>query len=549
MNKTRDKHLMRRGLMLLGGALVLYGAIAAQIIRLGLEQHGRTAPLRLAVMETQAVTWSRPDIVDRNGRLLATDIEVHSLYVDPALVFARDELIEKISAHLPDLDADDVRALLADRTKRFQWLRRGLTPKVAQKIHDLGIPGVGFRREMLRAYPAGPLAGHILGGVSIDNRGLGGIEKWIDDQSLSERVTGPQRSRHRPVVLAIETAVQTALELELAAAAKRYEAQGAQGIIIDTATGEVVASASVPTVEPGRIEEMTDPTRPDRVLGGVYELGSVMKAFTLAMAFDGGAVTPDTKLDVRQPIEIGRFTIKDPHPTGRPLTAREVFVLSSNVGSAKLALDLGAKHQRAFLAHMGFLSPLRTEVGPIAPPLAPQHWGEIETATIAYGYGLAVAPLQFAASFATLVNGGTRVHPTYLKLDPTRDMDGAKALALLTPETSARMRALMRLNVTHPQGTGRRAEIAGYRIGGKTGTAEMAGRGGYAKKSNVTTFASAFPMDRPRYVVMVSLFEPKPTLETRGAGTAGANAAPAAGRLIQRVAPLLGVEMRGEGGI
>lgn len=544
MTQPRQKSLTRRGLFVLGALLVVFAATAAQILRLGLAGGDRSSDLRLTTLEVAALGWSRPDITDRHGRLLATDIEVHSLFVDPALVFERDEVLEKLRAVLPDLDTSEVRQALSDRSKRFHWLRRGLTPRVAQKVHDLGIPGLGFRRELLRAYPGGTFAGHVLGGVSIDNRGLQGIEKWIDDQGLSTRVSGPIRSRHAAVVLALDMASQNALETELASAVQRYEATGAQGIVLDTTTGEVVASASVPTVEPGRLEDMIDPAKPDRVLGGVYELGSVMKVFTLAMALDHGNVTPDTKLDVHVPLEIGRFTIKDPHPAGRPLTAREIFVLSSNVGSARLALDLGPKHQQAFLAHLGLLTTRKTEIGAMAPPLTPKHWAEIETATIAYGYGLAVAPLQFAAAFATLVNGGIAIDPTFVRRDPGKPLASAQ---LLKPETSQHMRALLRLNVTHPNGTGRRAEVRGYRIGGKTGTAEMAHRGGYAKKSLITTFASAFPMDRPRYVVLVSLFEPKPTLETRGQGTAGVNAAPTAGRIIQRIAPLLGVPMRTEG--
>ncbi|MFM2422356.1 MAG: hypothetical protein RL291_886, partial [Pseudomonadota bacterium] len=329
--ETSRKPDARRGLAVLATMAVGFCAIAGQILRLTYE-HAPTAPnIRLAVHETIGDSWARPDIVDRRGRLLATDIEVHSLFADPAQIFDRDEVVEKLTAILPDLDGAQVREALGDRTKRFQWLRRGLTPRLAQTIHDLGIPGLGFRRELLRSYPAGAFAGHVLGGVSIDNRGLGGIEAWLDAQGLTERVATPVRSRKPPVMLSIDTAVQNAVERELSVAMARFQASSAQAVLVDVSSGEIVASASLPGVEPGRLEQMNDRTRPDRVAGGVYELGSVLKVFTLAMAFDSGRVTPETLVDVREPIEIGRFTIKDPHPAGRQLPARDVFVRSSNV--------------------------------------------------------------------------------------------------------------------------------------------------------------------------------------------------------------------------
>ncbi len=263
------------------------------------------------------------------------------------------------------------------------------------------------------------------------------------------------------------------------------------------------------------------------------------------MALDSGFVTLDSTRDVRQPIEAGGFTIKDHYPQGRPLSVREIFLHSSNVGAAMLALEAGTQRQKEFLGALGLLETGRTEAGPLAPPQIPARWEKVETVTIAYGHGLAVPPVTFAAGLAALVNGGTKVVPTF-RAHP----DGQDAQAgprLVSVETSAKMRELMRLNVTHASGTGRRAEIEGYRIGGKTGTAEMAGIGGYRKKAVISSFAAAFPMDDPRYVTLVMLFEPQGSDETKGGITAGLNAAPTTGRIVERIAPILGILPRRAG--
>jgi cell division protein FtsI (penicillin-binding protein 3) len=524
-----------RGLLVTAAVALAFAAIAGQLVRLAAS--GRPA-VTLSLNETIAKSYARPDLLDRNGRLLATDIAAPSLFADPALILDRNETIEKLVQILPDLDEADLRRSLSDRGRRFVWVRRGLAPGTAQRVHDLGLPGIAFRRELRRAYPAGSLAGHTLGSVDVDNKGLAGIERYVDEVVGLEPVHGATPTDRPPVRLSLDLGVQHALEDELADASRRYRARGTAAVVLDVTSGEVLAAASLPGVDPSRSAEVLDAGRLDKLAGGTYELGSIYKTMTIAMALDAGRVKLDTRVDVRVPLTAGRFTIKDLHPAGRPLSVAEVFLQSSNVGAALLALEAGGERQRAFLAALGLTAPMRTELGPVAPPLVPERWERTQTITISYGHGLAVAPIQFAGAAAALVNGGHRVTPTFLRRAPEGVSPGPR---VISEETSARVRELMRRNVTDRAGTGRRADVPGLRVGGKTGTAELPGRGGYRRNAVIASFLAAFPMDAPRYLTLVMLFEPKPTPETLGQVTAGVNAAPATGRLIARLAPLLGV--------
>ncbi len=510
-------------------------AIAGKLCWLASNSEGA---ISLSVSEPISATFARPDIVDRNGRLLATDVEVPSLFADPSLVIDRDEVAEGLTSVLPELDADEIRKSLSDRSRRFVWLKRGLPPAVAQQVHNLGLPGLSFRNELRRAYPGGRIAGHVIGTVDIDNRGVSGIERYIDEVIGTEAVHGATRSDRAPLRLSLDIGVQHSLEDELHRAMRRYGAESAAGLVLDVTTGEVMGSASLPAADPARPSELQDPARLDRISGGTYELGSIFKAVTLAMAFDAGRAGPQTILDVTQPIVEGRFTIKDSHGPGRPLSVAEVFTHSSNVGAAMLALDAGADRHKAFLGKLGLLDRLQTEAGPIAAPQLPERFDRISQITMAYGHGIAIAPLQFAASAAALFNGGELVMPTYVRRLPGSETIRVRALK---PATSARINELMRLNVTDAAGTGKRADVPGYLVGGKTGTAEIPDAGGYKKSAVISSFLAAFPMNRPQYLVLISLFEPKPSPETGGEIAAAVNAAPSAGRLIRRIAPILGV--------
>lgn len=512
-------------------------AVAGQLVRLGLSAAGET---RTASLEPVARTYARPDIVDRNGRVIATDVAANSLFADPALVLDRDEVAEQLSETLPGIDRDELRRQLADKSRRFVWIRRGLAPVEAQRVHDLGLPGLAFRREPKRVYPVGALVGHIVGQVNPDNRGIAGIERHIDEAGGAEAVQGAV-AISGVVRLSIDLGVQHAVADELKAAVERFQATGATGLVMDAASGEIIAGASWPPVDPHVPGAHLDAMAPDRLQGGVYELGSIFKALTIAMALDDGLVTLDKTYDVTRPLVLGGYPIRDLHPAGRPLTVRDIFIQSSNVGAAMIAIEAGTSRQLVFMARMGLTEPIRTEAGPVAPPLLPQRWGDVETGTIAYGHGMAVAPLQLAAVMAALVNGGRRVTPTYVARGDKRP----DAEVVLQPRTSAALRELMRLNVTMPAGTGRRADVAGYRVGGKTGTAEIPGKGGYRAKSVISSFIGALPMDDPRYVLMVSLFEPQAADGTKGGITAGLNAAPVTAAIVARIAPILGVLPRG----
>lgn len=510
-------------------------AVAGQLVRLALPAQ---SALSSSLSEVVDGNFARPDIVDRNGRLLATDVEAYSLFADPAHVLDRDELVEKLGTVFPDLDREALRKDLLNRQRRFVWIRRGLSPKTAQAVHDLGIPGLDFRRELRRAYPGGTLAGHVIGYVNIDNRGVAGIERYLDEALGVEAVQNATIAERAPVRLSIDIGVQHAVESELGAAIGRYGAKGAAAVVLDVETGEVLASASHPEVDPARPAMSLDPVRIDKVASSTFELGSVFKAITLAMVLDEGLVTLDSIVDASEPIAADRFTIKDMHPLGRPLTVAEVFLHSSNVGAAKLALMAGPQRLQDFLKRLELLDPIRTEAGPVASPQVPQRWQDIEAMTISYGHGLAVAPLQFAAATAALVNGGKRVAPTFIRQVADAPQPD---LPLVNPTTSSRIRELMRRNVTDPAGTGKRAEVAGYFVGGKTGTAEIAAGGGYRENAVISSFLAAFPMRRPRYVVYVLLFEPKPTAAAAGEVLAGLNAAPTAGLIVRRIGPLLGM--------
>ena len=518
---------------------VLFSAFSLVVAQLFVLAAGRHTDIALAISEPVAATsFSRPDIVDRNGRLLATDLEAPSIFADPGLVLDRDEVVEKLSTVLPDLNSSELMRALSDKSRRFVWVRRGVSPAIAQKIHDLGLPGVSFRYELKRAYPGRKMAGHALGYVDVDNRGVVGIEKYIDDKGGADPVHSAVLSSRPPVRLSLDIGVQHALEDELDEAMRRYQTEGAAGVVLNIKTGEILASTSLPRVDPAWPTQALDDKRIDRMTGGTFELGSVFKTLTLAMAFDEGLATPDTVLDVRQPLQVGRFTVSDMHPSRRPLTAKEVFTHSSNVGAGMLALQAGPEKWRGFLKKLGLLEQMHVETGAVAPPQVPPRWNKAEVITTSFGHGIAVSPLQFAAAAATLFNGGKRVYPTFLRKFDAGTADGE---AVIKAGTSRQMAELFRSNVADKDGTGGKADVPGYRVGGKTGTADIASKGGYKANAVISSFLAAFPTDDPQYLTFIVLFEPKGIPETKGQRTGGTNAAPVTGELIARVAGQLGV--------
>ena len=487
-----------------------------------------------------AVGTSRPDLVDRNGEILATDIKMASLYAEPRNILDPDEATELITSVLPDLDATALRKKLSGDAG-FVWIKREITPTQRKQIHDLGIPGVGFLSENRRFYPGGPTAAHIVGLVNVDNQGIAGLEKYVDDRWLSDlHQAGFARGEDlEPVKLSLDLRVQHILRDELTAAIERYQAIAATGIVLNVKTGEVLAMVSLPDFDPNDPVDANKPDRLNRTSAGAFEVGSIFKSFTFAMALDSGAVTLEDRIDASRPIRVGRFTINDFHGKNRVLTVPEVFIYSSNVGAARMALKVGGERQKAYLERFGFTRKVKTDLPEVALPIVPKKWSELTTMTVAFGHGMAVTPLQVAVADAALVNGGTLIPPTFLM----RDAETAAGLGeqVVSRETSDALRYLLRLNVE--KGSGKRAAVPGYRVGGKTGTAEKVENGRYSAQKRLNSFLAAFPMDDPQYVVLVVLDEPK--AEKQGGGTtAAANAAPTVAAVIRRAAALLGVEPR-----
>ncbi len=482
----------------------------------------------------------RPDIVDRNGNVLATDIAVASLYADPRKIPDVDEAVELLTAALPDVDAADLRKKLLKPKSAFAWIKRQASPEERDAVYNLGIPGVAYVNERKRVYPQGRLAAHTVGFVDMDTKGIAGIEKYLDDAGAiyTASLADPEKQVAAPAELALDLRVQHAVTDELAKAITKFKAVAGGGIILNIETGEIVSLVSLPDYNPNAEQKVFDKDQQNRMLSGVYELGSVIKAITFAMAFDYGVINMNSKYDARFPLVIGNARINDFHAQRRILAVPEIFTNSSNIGSAKMALDVGLERHYAFLKRVGLLDKLETEVPETARPLLPKHWSRIASATAAFGHGFAVQPLQGLSVVAGILNGGKLVPPTFMK----RSKEEADVLAqqIVKPSTSENMRTLFRLNAT--DGSAGKAEVIGYRVGGKTGTAEKVVHGRYSKDKRLASFIGAFPMDHPRYAVFVMLDEPKALPETYGFATSGWNAVPTAGKIIERIAPMLDVE-------
>jgi cell division protein FtsI (penicillin-binding protein 3) len=516
----------------------IYAVIAARLAMFAMVSDPHDGHRRVG---QDAVATARPDILDRNGKVLATDIKTPSLFAEPRKLIDVDEATELLTAELPDLDSIEVRDRLGSK-RGFVWLKREITPQQEKDIHQLGIPGVGFLTENRRVYPNGPAVSHVIGHVNIDNQGIAGMEKWLDGQGLAAlHMAGLATDRlQQPVHLALDLRVQYALREQLVAAREKFKAIAAAGIIADVNTGEIVAMVSEPDFDPNNPKEANDPNRLNRLTTGVYEMGSTFKALTLGMALDSGKITLDSKFDARFPLHYGKFEIHDYHAQKRFLTVPEIFTYSSNIGTAKMALSLGVDYHKAFLKKLGQLDRLRTELPESAEPLVPKNWGELNTVTIAFGHGIAVAPLQAVMGIGALVNGGYLIPPTFLKRSPEEAMKLAKRV--IKPETSEKMRYLMRLNVE--KGTASKANVPGYYIGGKTGTSEKVFNGRYVKNRLLTSFTAIMPADKPRYILLIMLDEPQGSKETYGYATSGWNAVPVGGEVGERVAPLLDVKPR-----
>lgn len=515
-------------------AFTLLASIALlRIAYIGVVQPG---PSRTSMAE--ALLPPRGEITDRNGVPLARAFPAYALWFNPLalgdggapLVKKPAEVAAELVAIFPDLDQDWLTRRLASGKQGY--LRRRVLPEEANRVQSIGELALEVPREADRHYPQGTMAAHVLGYVAADGHGRVGMESVLDEQLLD-----PAR-RGEPAMLSIDSRVQGALEDELRRGMLAVNAVGAAGIILDVDTGEVMALASLPEFDPNKIDERGQSLMFNRVTNQVYELGSTFKPLTVAAAIDAGTVTSlARRYQANRPLEMGRFRIRDSHTIGASLNVPETLIHSSNIVTAQIADELGGEALKRYMVDMGMSERPYIELPARGFPIwASGKWPRLRTMTVSYGHGIAVTPLHLASAYATMVNGGIWRPATLHKVEPGH---AAKGRRVFKASTSARMNQLMRMIAIY--GTGRNADAKGFRVGGKTGSAEKPGNGGYQRSTLVSTFAAAFPMDRPRYVIIAMLDEPKGTVASSFQRTAAWNAAPIVGRLIPRVGPLLGV--------
>lgn len=523
----------RRRLMV--GVLMFFGAFALMALRtveLGLSA---PAPKQVAArhVEVPPVTFARADIQDRNGEALAINLETASLYAEPELIKDPAKVADKLASILPDLPHASLREKLGSG-KSFVWIKRKLTPRQQWAVNALGEPGLKFKDEEDRLYPHGRLAAHVLGYVDVDGGGLAGVEHYFNDRLSDKSRTS------EPLKLSLDIRVQYAMADELEAAMRAHQAKGAAGLVMNVNTGELLALVSLPDYDPNTIQGAGGDERFNRATKGVYELGSTFKTFTFANALDDGIATLEDGYDASKPLRVSRFLIRDDHPKNRFLTLPEIFAFSSNIGTAQMALDIGADRQQEFLGEIGLLRPAALELTEVGMPKYPSTWRKSSIMTISYGHGIAVSPVQLASGISAIVNGGVMNEATLIHNPNVRTGERR----VISASTSRQLRQLLRLAVT--KGTGGRADASGYRVGGKTGTAEKPSGGAYDRKALISSFVGVYPMDDPQYVVFALLDEPKGTKETFGFAAGGWVAAPVVKNVILRTAPLLGVAPKWE---
>lgn len=473
----------------------------------------------------------RADIVDRNGVTLARTIDAWSIAIHPnRAISSAEELAPRLASLMPERTADEYLEILqSDRP--FVYLRRRALPELVAEVNALGEPAMEYLREPERLYPQTNLAAHVLGWVNLDGAGVTGMEAVLED-----RLMDPAQ-RTEPVALSIDSRVQAAVQSELAIAMRRFNAIGAAGIVLDVHTGELLALTSLPNFNPNAANQSSDRARFNQATMGFYELGSTFKPITMAAAIEEGVVTDiSRRYNAEEPLEVGRFTIRDDHPQRRYLNVPETLVHSSNIVTARIADELGAERMQSVFRDLHFDDPVEFELPVRGSPIWPEYWARTTIMTAGYGHGIAITPLHLANGYATLVNGGLYRPLTLMRVSPDDVPSGER---VFSEATSDEMRGLLRLIVQ--EGTGRNADAEGYRVGGKTGTAEKAGGGGYRRNALISTFAAAFPMDDPRYVIVIMLDEPHGDAGTGGAASAGWTVAPVVHRVVSRIGPLLGV--------
>lgn len=533
--KARRSLTKARIRWVIAALILIFGAVAGRLVQLGLVEQDNT----IEGQTRDLITASRPAILDRNGLELAVDIRVPSLFAEPRRIIDVEEAAQAIHSVLPDINIDWLRTRLTG-DKGFVWIKRELTPAIQERIMQLGIPGLDFVTESKRFYPGGTESSHILGAVNIDNQGIAGMEKDMDDEgvALLQSIGLARGNELEPVNLSIDLRVQHVMHDVLTDALSRYRAIAAAGVMMDIRTGEIVSLVSLPDFDPNNPVTALEKDRFNRITSGIYELGSTFKTVTMAAALDSGKVRLTDSFDARFGVRFGRYTIDDFHGKHRILTVPEIYKYSSNIGTIKVMQTLGKDNFRDFLSRVQFDKVAPIELPERRQPTVPAKFSEIVAATASFGHGLSISPLHMVRAVAGFVNGGNMPVPTLYK----RSIEEAEQsyMRVISPETSERIRYLLRLNALEGSGTRMNKFAAGYRAGGKTGTAEKVVKGRYDSSKTLAVFASAFPLDNPRYAMVILVDEPHNENEQSG-HTAGWNAGEATGRIVQRVAPMLGI--------
>ena len=541
---VRDKSRMRAEsrLLVMGAMFALaYGAIGVRMGALA----GTVPEEPQSTVVGNPIFGQRADIVDRNGRILATNLDTHALYAHPRDMVDPEQTARELAAIFPELKVDQ---LVKDftGTRKFVWIRRQLSPEQMQQVHDIGSPGLVFGPREMRLYPNGAIAAHILGGASYGREGVAsaevigvaGVERKFDEYLRDPANEGA------PLELSIDLTIQAAAEEVLAGGMSIMNAKGAASVLMDVYTGEIISMVSLPDLDPNKRPQVlltgdqSDSPLFNRAVQGVYELGSTFKIFAVAQAMELGLINPETMINTKGPLQWGKFRIRDFHDYGAQLSATDVIVQSSNIGTARIAMQIGAERQQEFLRSLGFMeaTPVELQEAPSGAPLLPRNWSELSTMTISYGHGLSSSPLHLATAYSSLLNGGTRVYPTLLHRENRQT--GPR---IVRAEISERSRDMLRQVVS--RGTASFGEVEGYEVGGKTGTADKPKEngGGYYKDKVIATFASVFPANDPQYVLIVTFDEPSENSGSEPRRTAGWTAVPVAAEMIRRVAPLLGL--------
>lgn len=473
-------------------------------------------------------TNKRGEIVDRNSVLVATDLKTKSLYVSTILIKDTSPIAKGLSMVFDDLSEAEILHKIADPKNRrvgrsnkgWVLIRRNVTPLQEERVKNLKLAGLLFEDDRIRVYPQRSILAHLVGYVDLDRQGLAGIEMQYNKKLLQDE---------EKIQLAADVRVQDILNNELINGIEEYKARAAAGIVMDVTNGEILALSSLPSFDPNLQQDANSEERFNRVTNGVYELGSIFKIFTNAVAFEENLVKMEDSYNVTDPIKYGRFTIKDDHPYKGELTVAEIFSHSSNIGTVQIAQKIGVDNQKDFLKKIGMLKKLDVEFPGLGRPIYPRLWRDINLYTISYGHGIAITPLHIATATAAMVNGGMLYDPSFLKLK-----DPPSGKRVIKESTSALMRIMMRKVVL--DGTGRNADIEGYEVGGKTGTANKAEGGGYNERQTIASFVAVFPISKPKYLVYVVFDHPNYSFNT-----GGMVAAPVAGHVVKNIAPILGV--------